>query len=76
MCCVGFDCDACCRYRVWADGRRAYWVGAEGADWVADAESWGYVIDAAAAAFAVCFVIFWEGVIDFDVGAIESMGVL
>ncbi len=59
-----FDCDACCRQRVRADGRRAYCDGAEGADWVADAASQRYVIHAVAVAlvvFVVCLlVVVWD----------------
>jgi hypothetical protein len=38
------DCDACCRERIRADGRRAYCGGAEGADWAAEAGSQRYVL--------------------------------
>ncbi len=52
-----FDCDASCSEPHWADGRRAYCDGAEGADWVADAASQQYVIHAVAVALVV-FVVF------------------
>ena len=73
-----FDCDACCREQVWAVGRRACWVGAEEADRVAVAGVEQYVNDAVAAAFVVFVFGFCmrEDVIDFDVGGIESMGVV
>ncbi len=80
MLCVRCDCDACCRQRIWCDWRRAYWSCAEVADWVAEAESVGYVIHGVVVCFVVVFVVFIllrEGVILLRCGgAVVRMGVV